>query len=126
MKQLCEVSLNPIYELEVGPVLIAVDLWCIELLHSQTVFYLDNDAARSAHIKGVGATHYASMLVDSFVQKEIDLQIKSWFSRVPSYSNVADVPTRLSFSKLEELGAYRKEINWTFVAKILGVQESNL
>ena len=126
MQRLCKVSLNPIYGLEIAPILISVDLWCIEILHAQTVFYLDNDAARSAYIKGVGATHYASLLVDSFVQKEIDLQIKSWFSRVPSYSNVADAPSRLSFTKLEELGAFRREINWTFVAKVLGVQESNL
>lgn len=126
MERLCETSLNPIYELEVCPVLIAVNLWGVELVHSQSVFYLDNDAARSAYIKGVGSTHYASLMVDRFVQCELELQIKSWFSRVPSYSNVADAPSRLSFGKLEELGAYRRQIDWAFVASVLGMQESIL
>lgn len=112
--------------MEVCPVLIAVNLWGVELVHSQSVFYLDNDAARSAYIKGVGSTHYASLMVDRFVQCELELQIKSWFSRVPSYSNVADAPSRLSFGKLEELGAYRRQIDWAFVASVLGMQESIL
>ena len=124
MNRLCETSLNPIYELEVCPVLIAANLWGDEIVHSQTVFYLDNDAARSAYIKGVGSTHYTSLMVNRFVQLELELQIKSWFSRVPSYSNVADAPSRLSFGKLEGLGAHRKKIDWTFVALVLGVQES--
>ena len=94
MKLLSEASLNPIFELEVCPVLVAVSLWKEKIFHSQTVFCLDNDAARSAYIKGVKGD-------SSLVQLELELQIRGWFSGAPSRSNIPDAPSRLNFKKLD-------------------------
>ena len=91
-------SLHPIYELEILPVLMAVALWGQHLAKSMTVFFLDNEAARSGLIRGVGATQAAQEMIDRFLLNEERLNIYPWFGRVPSHSNVADDPSRLSFS----------------------------
>ena len=56
MAKLCEVSANPIYELELLPVLVAYLCWRKYLVSCQTVFYLDNDAARAGLTKALGAS----------------------------------------------------------------------
>ena len=43
---LLDKSSNPIYELEIAPILVAVSLWRQILQGSQLVCYLDNEAAR--------------------------------------------------------------------------------
>ena len=89
---------HPIYELEVLPVLLATSLWRVYISGSPVVFYIDNDAARSAYIKGVGATRVAKLFTETFVQLEFQLRLLSWFGRVPSHSNLADEPSRLKFT----------------------------
>ncbi len=79
---------------------------------------MDNDAARAAYFKGVG------LFVDSFVQLELELQVKSWFSGVRSNSNIGDDPSRLNFKTVDEMGASKVFIDWSFVASVLAVQES--
>ena len=50
MSKLSRDSLNPIYELELLPILLALVLWKQYIGDSQVVFFLDNDAARSGFI----------------------------------------------------------------------------
>ena len=62
------------------------------------IFYLDNDAARSAYVQGVGATRFAKLFTEKFVEYESRLRVLSWFGRVPSHSNPSDKLSRLDFS----------------------------
>ena len=64
----------------------------------QLFIFLDNDAARSAYIQGVGATNFARSFTQKFVHLESALKILPWFGRVPSHSNISDGPSRLDFS----------------------------
>ena len=50
MDSLLDKSSNPIYELEIAPILVAVSLWRQILQGSQLVCYLDNEAARFSYI----------------------------------------------------------------------------
>ena len=84
-------SKNPIYELE---------LW-------QTVFYLDNDAARFSLIKASSSTQFGNRIVNAFASLELSLQVKVWFARVARESNIADEPSRLKYDSLESIGASR-------------------
>jgi len=59
MAQLLLRSRNPIYELEVMPVLIAALLWGNTCEFAQVCWYLDNEAGRSAFLKAYGATEIA-------------------------------------------------------------------
>ena len=90
-------SEHPIYELEILPILIAVKLWSSLIANSQVVFYIDNEAARSAFIQGVGFTPIAKQLTVWYDNLEVDLNLITWFGRVASHSNIADGPSRLVF-----------------------------
>ena len=88
-------SKHPIYELEVLPIVVALEIWSPVLFNKHVVFHIDNTAACSAMIRADGATQIAKTLVDRFVVLEERLRIWPWFSRVPSHSNPADAASRL-------------------------------
>jgi hypothetical protein len=44
--------------------------------------------------EGVGETPVAERFVASIMDREYTLQSKSWYGRVPSYSNPSDYPSR--------------------------------
>ena len=112
MQLLLSSSKNPIYELEVLPVLMAVMLWGEMCALSQICWYLDNDAGRSAFIKAYGAFCFADGMLEEFTAFEMQLQIKSWFARVPSASNLADAPSRSEDSFLRDRGATKISFDW--------------
>ena len=119
MSVFCEDSLNPIYELEILPLLIALILWGPHMRTSSVVFYIDNDAARSGFIRANGATTIGAKFVAEFVTLETHYQCKAWFGRVPSSSNIADQPSRLCFDLVRKLNAEAEEIPWHRIAAML-------
>ena len=75
----CEYSLNPIYELELLPMLVSILVWGHLLKGCPVVFYWDNDAARASLIAGRAATQMGEKILSSFVDLEFSLQLKvSW------------------------------------------------
>ena len=120
MAHLLSFSANPIYELEIIPVLIAFAYWRHRFTGASVVFYIDNDAARSACIQASGATRHARSLMASVSRLEMECQCKAWYARVPTSSNIADAPSRLCFDQVEALGAVETEFRWTEVAEALG------
>lgn len=114
-----EYSQNPIYELELLPTLVALLLWHKLLNSRQVVFYLDNDAARYTLIKAHSVTSFGKRILAPFISLELSLQLKSWYARVPSPSNIADDPSRLNFDFLESMGASRAELCWTDIGREL-------
>ena len=95
MDSLLDKSSNPIYELEIAPILVAVSLWRQFLQGSQLVCYLDNEAARFSYIRCFAESLPADAWIQSFLKLEADLQLNLWFGRVPTSSNIADGPSKL-------------------------------
>ena len=119
MRRLLNDSRNPIHELEVMPVVVSLMLCadfvsCVPLVH-----YIDNESSRMALIKGYGETSHAAKLVQAYVNLEFDHQVKTWFARAPSHSNVGDGPSRNNISLVTELGAVRTNLDWERIAKLL-------
>ena len=114
MLKLCEHSANPIYELELLPVLVSYMCWREHLANCQSVFYLDNDAARAGLTKAFGATQQAEAIVEKVVGLESEICNKPWYGRVPTSSNIADdpSPSRLECTRLNDLGCQRCEVDW--------------
>ena len=113
MSKLCETSANPIYELELLPVLVSYLCWREHLANSQTVFYLDNDAARAGLTKALGATQQAEAIVHHVTSIESEICNKPWYGRVPTASNIADDPSRLECTQLDNIGCQRCEVEWS-------------
>lgn len=119
MKLFLEGSNHPIYELELLPVWISLVEWEGHLENSQCVFFLDNEAARGSLINGSSSQAQGAQLVRAFVWTEMKIQVKVWFARVPTSSNVADDPSRLQVQELERRNIKRRNIHWkTLLAKL--------
>ena len=74
---------HPIFELELLPVWVALCAWEQLVQHSQCIFYIDNEAAKGALINGATSTPFGKQMIQEFVAREMHLQVKVWFSRVP-------------------------------------------
>ena len=112
-------SKHPIYEVELLPVLISAILWGEWFKQSQIVYYVDNEAAKAGFIRGAGATKVANVIVGSFCALEAKLQLKTWFSRVPTHSNLSDGPSRMDFGLVTALGCTKCEIPWLKISGFL-------
>ena len=113
MDHFLQSSNHPIYELELLPVWISLVEWEGHLENSQCVFYLDNEAARGSLIGGSSSQDSWARLVRAFVWTEMKCQVKVWFARVPTSSNIADGPSRLDLSEMEKRHVRRRKIEWT-------------
>ena len=60
------------------------------LSNTQTVFYLDNDAARAGLMKAFSAIQHAEAIAERVTYIEADVCSKPWYGRVPTSSNVSD------------------------------------
>ena len=60
----------------------------------RTIWWVDNEAARFAVIKGISPSAEMRNLVRHFYHFETFAPTYSWIERVPSYSNPADPPSR--------------------------------
>ena len=112
MSKLLKESGNPIYELEILPLVICLELWGDLVKDSPVVHYIDNDAAKSSMIKGYGATDVSNRLIQRYVELEEQLQLKVWFARVPSFSNLSDGPSRNDCSEVVAMGASQTIFEW--------------
>ena len=119
MEKLMARSKNPIHDLEVLPIFLAATLWGGMFKAGQVVYYVDNESARMAYIRGSGETPMSSAVISRFVILESQFQHKVWFARVPSHSNLADAPSRLEYDWVRRQGASQTSIDWERVACLL-------
>ena len=112
MEDLKHYSSHPIFELEILPVLCGILAWSAYLSSKQCVFYLDNEAAQGALVKGSSETSYAASMLRLFTEFEMNLQIKTWIARVPTSSNPADKPSRGDLSEMEQRHVIPVQILW--------------
>ena len=59
-------SCHPIYELEILPVVVAVECWKDFISGKQLVCYIDSSAAQAAFLGATGATELASALLEAY------------------------------------------------------------
>ena len=86
---------------------------------SQCVFDVDNEGAKAAMINAATSTKNGQRTIEDFVLNEMRCQVKVWFSRVPTYSNLSDKPSRLETMELDTLGVPRDSVDWkTIEAKL--------
>ena len=83
-----------IFELEFLAVLTALVQWKEILRNRPVVMYLDNNVARDIAISGRGRNKTAQALATILLTLEDAGDVRAWYARVPSPSNVADLPSR--------------------------------
>ena len=50
-------------------------------------------------------TYFSSSIIYTYLELEQHLQLRPWFARVGTYSNIADGPSRGDFTLVKSLGA---------------------
>ena len=121
MQEFFLVSKNPIHELEVLPVLVACEIWGQFYNGSLVVYYVDNESARLAFVRGSGETEFASCMTHDFVCMESEMGQRVWFGRCPSYSNPSDSASRLDTVWFERKGVSQTVIDWERLRHHLGL-----
>ena len=112
-------SAHPIFELELLPVLCALHAWKDLIGHCQCVFYLDNEAAKGALVRATTCRVPGRAILQSFIEEEMACQVKVWFSRVPTSSNISDAPSRLDTGEMDALGVTRSVVSWCTLWELL-------
>ena len=81
-------------ELETLAAAVALRLWSRVLTSSKLLLFIDNEGARFSLIKGVSKAPAITSICSIASQVLDESCIMPWFSRVPSPSNLADLPSR--------------------------------
>lgn len=90
-----EGKVQTIGQAEILPVVLARICFEAELKHRRVFYYIDNDSARMALIRGSSNSFISMKLIDFMIRQECATQSWPWFSRVPSHSNPGDGPSRM-------------------------------
>ena len=117
MQALSENSENPIFELELLPVLASYMIWREWIRHSQIVIYIDNTGAKDVLQAATGGHGLGHLILCECLKDENLLGLKPWFSRVPSFSNLADAPSRGDVHALLASGCSWMRVQWEDVLK---------
>ena len=99
-------KLQVITEAELLPQLLARRCWADRMHRANTLCFIDNEPAKHSLVRGTSMVRSCALLVHAIHFEELSLQSRAWFSRVSSFSNIADGPSRLNFaSVVDELKA---------------------
>ena len=99
-----------IFQCEFFAVLVALNTWSDRLSSRQVVFYVDNDGVRDVLISCNTSDPVGSVMLTSVLELEGALAISSWFTRVPSKSNIADSPSKGDINDLLAAKAKNEQV----------------
>ena len=80
---------------ELFPVLLAKLTWKETLRGRDVVFFLDNEAARLGLVKSYSPVESSLDIISSVIKSDALLGTRSWYARVPTKSNISDLPSRM-------------------------------
>ena len=93
-------TVQPIFETELLPVLVARRVWCKLLAGSCSLWFIDNDAARGCCVKMSSKNPDGNDILWEMADDEIVSPCRPWYSRVSSAGNLGDAPSRLDFESV--------------------------
>ena len=99
-----------IFECEFWAILCAMYAWKQFLSGCNVVAYMDNDGVRDSLIACHCSSQNAIPILDACIRLESTLGWNVWYNRVPTESNVADDPSRLEISELQQCGCYHDHL----------------
>ena len=84
---------------ELLPILVSKRHWASRMLNRKVLCFVDNDSAKFACIKADSDSRSSREILQAINFEESRTQTWTWFTRVPSYSNAADLPSRLKLAE---------------------------
>ena len=99
-----------VFECELLPYLIFLQLWGALLKGCDLMIFIDNDAARASLAKSSTRKEEGARIVFKAVEAEERLDVQAFFMRAPAASNIADGPSRGDFSVVLRMGGRRVDL----------------
>jgi hypothetical protein len=93
-----------IFEAEMLAMILAIKVWQPFIGHKPVLVFIDNNSARDVAISAKARGKVAASMVEFLLHLEDEASIWPWYSRVPSESNPADLPSRKLCLKIEVMG----------------------
>ena len=94
-----------IFEAETLAAVMAFMLWSSKFASKRCHLFVDNEGTKFSLISGTSENVTVAELVEQFTAFELRQHCYFWVSRVPSYSNIADAPSRNDLSMLIKVKA---------------------
>jgi hypothetical protein len=97
---------HAVAQAEAFPVLVAKLTWAKYLQNAQVLLFTDNEVIRAGLIKGHSANLSTYDILNAIGAEDYKADAVQWVARVPSASNPADAPSRMSRAEvIEQFGA---------------------
>ena len=91
---------------ELFPALVARWVWQGKLRNRRVMFFIDNESARLALVKAYSPVSASLRIIVDCLRWDQEFDCSAWYARVPTFSNLADGPSRLVYTdELRTLGA---------------------
>ena len=100
-------QLQFIGQAEIYPALVARITWKERLRGRHAIFYIDNESARISLVRQYSPVLASLGILVQCTRFDMAHLIDPWYSRVPTHSNPADEPSRLSDDELVGRGSVR-------------------
>ena len=97
---------------ELFPLVVARLTWAQRLKGRNVIYFIDNESARLALVKAYSPVLASLLLVSQCLEWDYANQSHGWFARVPTVSNVADLPSRM------EIGPFLLSLGATVVSPV--------
>ena len=83
---------------ELCSVLVAKLTWESVLANRRVIFFIDNEAARLGFVRAYSSVLPSLAIIIDSLLWDFEHGVQSWFARVPTAANVADLPSRMDCS----------------------------
>jgi hypothetical protein len=93
-----------IFEAETLCAILAYTLWLSHLRDRMCFLYVDNEGTKFSLMKGLSENATVDLMAQIFAETKIHAGTLCWISRVGSFSNIADAPSRGDTEVLLKLG----------------------
>ena len=86
--------------------LLARRTWAEKLKGRKVIYFIDNEGAPLSLVKAYSPILSSLHMIISSIEWDVDHGVDSWYARVPTWSNIADEPSRMIRDKLlKKIGA---------------------
>lgn len=88
---------------ELLPVAVSKRHWKRTLEGRLVIFFVDNNSSMDGLVRGISDSQGSRDILEWVADLELESPTISWYSRVPTASNVADGPSRLDFTEVRRM-----------------------
>ena len=103
-----ELREHVIFQAEMLPIVVAMEMWQKELSECLSIFMIDNEAVRHSLISSHSRLDEGMKMIWHSLGLIARMAMRPWYARVPSACNIADAPSRGNTSELDEKWGARR------------------